>query len=99
MAWDIVDVDKSEPNVFGIAFFLIISFVLFVVLVGWTILFFKAEVSNVLNVRQITPLSSERQDLKLYEDSLLLQYSWVNKELGYVRIPIDVALNRYINNS
>ncbi len=95
---DVSTVDESEPNNLVMIISLIVSFVIFVHIVYFCILYYKSESSKILNIKQQIPLSDERLVLERYERETLQQYSWINKSKGIARVPVDVAAQDVIRS-
>eukprot|EP01051_Picozoa_sp_SAG22_P030343 SAG22_NODE_11717_length_472_cov_1.075067_2_plen_101_part_00 len=93
-----IEVDQSEPNLLALSLTLILSSLFLAVIVYWSIIFFKSEVSQAVNQKQITRITSERQRLALYEDETLNNYHWVDKKMGLVRIPIQSAMRQVVDS-
>ena len=90
--------DQSEPNNKVLSISLLISFLIFVHLVFFSVLYFKAEASNYLNEQQISPANSERVALENYESHTLKNFSWANKDNMTVTVPIDMVIDDVISH-
>ena len=95
---DVSTVDESEPNNLFMIISLIVSFVIFVHIVYFCILYFKSESSKIMNLKQQTSLTDERVALERYETETLRQYKWINKSKGIARVPVDVAAQDVIRS-
>ena len=93
-----IGVDESNPDNLKITLFLAAMVVFMVIIVVWSIFFFKGMTSDVLNQKQLTPKGEERQALELYEQDRLSSYSWVDKSKGIVQIPIELAVQQVIDD-
>ncbi|MEK9657896.1 MAG: hypothetical protein VW378_05955 [bacterium] len=93
-----IGVDESNPDNVKITLLLAVMLIFMVVIVLWSIFFFKGMTTEILNQKQLTPKVDERQSLELYEESRLSSYSWVDQAKGIVQIPIREAVLQVIDD-
>ena len=90
--------DVSEPYSKGIAIAVITTGISLALIFIASIFLYRGTLTDERNEKEIIPGSAFLQKIRAYEADQNTSLNWVDKKLGTVHIPIDLAMHRVVQD-